>query len=201
VWVWQWFINTYHQRQIEFCWWPVKSKNKVRQVLIDLDCGDWQQNRHLKSLGGIRHTPKKPPLKVINTACEGGVGLLWRGFVFDYCICPLIKVISGFGFFQGFVFEKDNRNDDKTDATQLTSVFVKLKNIGFVISVNLVCYGGMSKMSERHHSFRWWKWIQQVKVLNKTVFKDGVSLNKGKTVFQVMGHLVVLEHSFLMSCL
>lgn len=88
-------------------------------------------------------------------------------------------VISGvsmaFGIYQGVSnMKRNNRNDDRNDATQLTTVIVKLENIGNDIAEikNDMCD---VKDDMKEMNVRLVKMEQQVKVLNKTVFKDGIS--------------------------
>lgn len=88
-------------------------------------------------------------------------------------------VISGvsmaFGIYQGVSnMKRNNRNDDRNDATQLTTVIVKLENIGNDIAE---IKNDMRNVKDdmKEMNVRLVKMEQQVKVLNKTVFKDGIS--------------------------
>lgn len=85
-------------------------------------------------------------------------------------------VISGvsmaFGIYQGVSnMKRNNRKDDRNDATQLTTVIVKLENIGNDIAE---IKNDMRNVKDdiQNHAERLVKIEQQLKVLNKTVFKD-----------------------------
>lgn len=91
-------------------------------------------------------------------------------------VALLISGVSvAFGIYQGVCnLRRNNRNDDKTDATQLTTVIVKLENIGNDVSE---IKSDMRNVKEdmKDINVRLVRMEQQVKVLNKTVFKDGAS--------------------------
>ena len=61
------------------------------------------------------------------------------------------------------------RNDDKKDASELTTVIVKLENIGSDIKDIKTDLRDV-KQDIQHHAEKLVKLEQQVKVLNKTVF-------------------------------
>jgi len=91
-------------------------------------------------------------------------------------VALLISGVSvAFGIIQGLSnMRRNNRHDDRNDAAQLTTVIVKLENIGIGITeikseINNV------KNDIKESRERLIKVEQQVKVLNKTVFKDDVS--------------------------
>lgn len=90
----------------------------------------------------------------------------------------LISAASlAFGIYQGISNMKRNtRYDIKTDASQLTTVIVKLENIGNDITE---MKGDLRDVKDdiKDHSERLVKVEQQVKVLNKTVFKDTTNDN------------------------
>lgn len=91
-------------------------------------------------------------------------------------VALIISVLSvGFGIWSGLSNVKRNeKNDTKADATQLTTVIVKLENIGNDISE---IKNDMRNVKDdmKDLNIRLVKMEQQVKVLNKTVFKDGGS--------------------------
>jgi len=91
-------------------------------------------------------------------------------------VALLISGVSvAFGIYQGVSnLRRNNRNDDKADASQLTTVIVKLENIGNDISE---IKNDMRNVKDdmKDINIRLVKMEQQVKVLNKTVFKDGGS--------------------------
>ena len=91
-------------------------------------------------------------------------------------VALLISGVSlAFGIYQGVSnLRRNNRTDDKNDATQLTTVIVKLENIGD--GVNEI-KNDMRNVKDdmKDINIRLVKTEQQVKVLNKTVFKDGAS--------------------------
>jgi len=91
-------------------------------------------------------------------------------------VALLISGVSlAFGIYQGVSnLRRNNRTDDKNDATQLTTVIVKLENIGD--GVNEI-KADMKNVKDdmKDINIRLVKTEQQVKVLNKTVFKDGAS--------------------------
>jgi len=89
-------------------------------------------------------------------------------------------VISGislaFGIYQGVsTMRRNNKCDDKNDATQLTTVIVKLENIGDGVTE---IKNDLKNIKDDIKEFREWKATatQQIKVLEKNVFKTG-SLN------------------------
>ena len=90
----------------------------------------------------------------------------------------LISAVSlTFGIYQGISNMKRNaRCDTKTDASQLTTVIVKLENIGNDITE---MKGDMRDVKDdlKDHSTRLVMVEQQIKVLNKTVFKDTANDN------------------------
>lgn len=91
-------------------------------------------------------------------------------------VALVISVLSvGFGIWSGFSNVKRNeKNDTKADASQLTTVIVKLENIGNGITE---IKNDMRNVKDdmKDLNIRLVKMEQQVKVLNKTVFKDGGS--------------------------
>ncbi|NCC07453.1 MAG: hypothetical protein EOM30_05280 [Clostridia bacterium] len=93
-------------------------------------------------------------------------------------VALVISAISlAFGIYQGVSNMKRNaRYDIKTDASQLTTVIVKLENIGNDITE---MKGDLRdvKVDIKDHSERLVKAEQQIKVLNKTVFKDTANDN------------------------
>jgi len=91
-------------------------------------------------------------------------------------IALLISGVSvAFGIYQGVSnMRRNNRTDDRNDATQLTTVIVKLENIGNDIS-DIKNDMRNVKDDMKDINVRLVRMEQQVKVLNKTVFKDGAS--------------------------
>ena len=91
-------------------------------------------------------------------------------------VALLISGVSlAFGIYQGITnMKRNNRHDDRNDAAQLTTVIVKLENIGNDISE---IKNDMRNVKDdmKDMNVRLVKMEQQVKVLNKTVFKDGAS--------------------------
>lgn len=85
----------------------------------------------------------------------------------------VISALSlAFGIYQGVSnLKRNSRNDAKSDASQLTTVIVKLENIGNDITE---MKGDMRDVKDdiKDHSTRLVRVEQQLKVLNKTVFKD-----------------------------
>lgn len=67
---------------------------------------------------------------------------------------------------------RGNRNDAKTESAQLTTVIVKLENIGNDVSE---IKGDLRDVKEdlKDHSERLVRVEQEIKVLNKTVFGKG----------------------------
>ena len=88
-------------------------------------------------------------------------------------IALLISGVSlAFGIYQGVSnLRRNNKADDKNDATQLTTVIVKLENIGNDVSE---IKSDMRNVKEdmKDINVRLVKMEQQVKVLNKTVFNN-----------------------------
>ena len=91
-------------------------------------------------------------------------------------VALLISGVSvAFGIYRGVSnLRRNNRTDDRNDATQLTTVIVKLENIGNDIS-DIKNDMRNVKDDMKDINIRLVKTEQQVKVLNKTVFKDGAS--------------------------
>ena len=91
-------------------------------------------------------------------------------------VALIISVLSvWFGIWSGLSNVKRNeKNDIKDDASQLITVIVKLENIGNDISE---IKNDMKNVKDdmKDMNIRLVKMEQQVKVLNKTVFKDGGS--------------------------
>jgi archaellum component FlaC len=91
-------------------------------------------------------------------------------------IALLISGVSlAFGIYQGVSnMRRNNRADDKSDATQLTTVIVKLENIGNDVSE---IKNDMRNVKDdmKDINVRLVKMEQQVKVLNKTVFSNGTN--------------------------
>lgn len=93
-------------------------------------------------------------------------------------VALVLSAISlAFGIYQGVSnLKRNNRTDVKTDASQLTTVIVKLENIGNDITE---MKGDMRDVKDdiKDHSTRLVKAEQQIKVLNKSVFKDTTNEN------------------------
>lgn len=93
-------------------------------------------------------------------------------------VALVLSAISlAFGIYQGVSnLKRNNRTDAKTDASQLTTVIVKLENIGNDITE---MKGDMRDVKDdiKDHSTRLVKAEQQIKVLSKTVFKDTTNEN------------------------
>lgn len=91
-------------------------------------------------------------------------------------VALVISVISVmFGIWSGVTnIKRNERNDTKADASELTTVIVKLENIGTGIT-EIKTEMGNVKDDMKDLNIRLVKMEQQVKVLNKTVFKDGGS--------------------------
>lgn len=89
-------------------------------------------------------------------------------------IALVISVLSvAFGIYSGVSnIKRNERHDNKTDASQLTTVIVKLENIGNDINE---IKNDMRNVKDdvKDMNVRLVKMEQQVKVLNKTVFKEG----------------------------
>ena len=88
-------------------------------------------------------------------------------------VALLISVISvAFGIWSGVTnIKRNEKNDTKADTTELTTVIVKLENIGNDISE---IKNDMKNVKDdmKDMNIRLVKMEQQVKVLNKAVFKD-----------------------------
>lgn len=93
-------------------------------------------------------------------------------------IALLISAISlAFGIYSGVAnLKRNSKNDTKTDTAQLTTVIVKLENIGNDISEIKNDLRDV-KADVKDHGNRIVKLEQQVKVLNKVTFdgKEGKS--------------------------
>ena len=93
-------------------------------------------------------------------------------------VALVISAVSlAFGIYQGVSnMKRNSKYDIKTDASQLTTVIVKLENIGNDITE---MKGDLRdvKVDIKDHSERLVKAEQQIKVLNKTVFKDTANDN------------------------
>lgn len=91
-------------------------------------------------------------------------------------IALLISGVSlAFGIYQGVSnLRRNNKQDDKSEATQLTTVIVKLENIGNDVSE---IKNDMRNVKEdmKDINIRLVRVEQQVKVLNKTVFNNGTT--------------------------
>lgn len=89
-------------------------------------------------------------------------------------IALLISGVSlAFGIYEGIAsMKRNNRNDTKADATQLTTVIVKLEKIGDDIKE---IKSDMRDLKDdiQNHAERLVKIEQQLKVLNNAVFKKG----------------------------
>lgn len=88
-------------------------------------------------------------------------------------VALLISGVSvAFGIIQGLSnMRRNNKADDKNDATQLTTVIVKLENIANGVA-EIKSDMRSVKDDMKDINVRLVKMEQQVKVLNKTVFKD-----------------------------
>lgn len=86
-------------------------------------------------------------------------------------VALVISAISlAFGIYQGVSnLKRNNRQDAKSDSAQLTTVIVKLENIGNDISEIKADLRDV-KSDVKDHSARLVKVEQQVKVLNNAVF-------------------------------
>ena len=86
-------------------------------------------------------------------------------------LAVVISVISlGFGFYSGVAnLKRNSRNDTKMDQSQLTTVIVKLENIGDDISEMKSDLRDV-KEDLKNHSERLVKMEQQIKILNNTIF-------------------------------
>ncbi|MBQ6263092.1 MAG: hypothetical protein IJK58_06215 [Clostridia bacterium] len=93
-------------------------------------------------------------------------------------VALVISAISlAFGIYSGVSnMKRNNKNDTKTDTAQLTTVIVKLENIGNDISEIKNDLRDV-KADVKDHGNRLVKLEQQVKVLNKVTFdgKEGKS--------------------------
>lgn len=88
-------------------------------------------------------------------------------------IAIIISIVSlGFGIYSGVTnMKRNNKNDTKIDTAQLTTVIVKLENIGNDISEIKNDLRDV-KADIKDHGSRLVKLEQQIKVLNKVIF-DG----------------------------
>lgn len=86
-------------------------------------------------------------------------------------LAVIISIISlGFGIYSGVAnLKRNSRNDTKMDQSQLTTVIVKLENIGNDIS-EMKSDLRDAKEDLKNHSERLVKIEQQVKVLNNAIF-------------------------------
>lgn len=86
-------------------------------------------------------------------------------------VALVISAISlAFGIYQGVSnLKRNNKQDAKSDSAQLTTVIVKLENIGNDIG-EIKADLRDAKSDVKDHSARLVKVEQQVKVLNNTVF-------------------------------
>lgn len=86
-------------------------------------------------------------------------------------LAVIISIISlGFGIYSGVAnLKRNSRNDTKMDQSQLTTVIVKLENIGNDISEMKSDLRDV-KEDLKNHSERLVKIEQQVKVLNNAIF-------------------------------
>lgn len=91
-------------------------------------------------------------------------------------VALVISIISVvFGIWSGVTnIKRNEKNDTKADASELTTVIVKLENIGTGIT-EIKTEMGNVKDDMKDMNVRLVKMEQQVKILNKTVFKDGAS--------------------------
>ncbi len=91
-------------------------------------------------------------------------------------VALLISGVSlAFGIYQGITnMRRNNKKDDQNEAAQLTTMIVKLENISIGITE---IKNDMRNVKDdmKDMNVRLVKMEQQVKVLNKTVFKDGAS--------------------------
>ena len=87
-------------------------------------------------------------------------------------IALVISAISlGFAIYSGVSnLKRNNKQDAKSDSAQLTTVIVKLENIGTGINEIKADVKDV-KQDLKDHSDRLIRLEQQVKVLNKTVFR------------------------------
>lgn len=87
-------------------------------------------------------------------------------------IALVISAISlGFAIYSGVSnLKRNNKQDAKSDSAQLTTVIVKLENIGNDINEIKTDVRDV-KNDLKDHSDRLIRLEQQVKVLNKTVFR------------------------------
>lgn len=88
-------------------------------------------------------------------------------------IALLISGVSlAFGIYQGVSnLRRNNKQDDKKDAAQLTTVIVKLENIGDGVTE---IKSDLKNIKDDIKEFREWKATatQQIKALEKNVFKN-----------------------------
>ena len=89
-------------------------------------------------------------------------------------VALLISGVSlAFGIYQGVSnLRRNNKQDDKKDASQLTTVIVKLENIGDGVTE---IKSDLKNIKDEIKEFREWKATatQQIKALEKNVFKTG----------------------------
>ena len=87
-------------------------------------------------------------------------------------VALLISGVSlAFGIYQGVTnLRRNSKIDNKQDATQLTTVIVKLENIGDGVTE---IKSDLKNIKDDIKEFREWKAtaIQQIKALEKNVFK------------------------------
>ena len=109
------------------------------------------------------------------TACQG-VYFTKGDMSMTIEIALLISGVSlAFGIYQGVSnLRRNSRKDEKNDVSQLTTVIVKLENIGNDI-YDIKNDMRNVKDDMKDINIRLVKMEQQVRVLNKTVFKDGDS--------------------------
>ena len=91
-------------------------------------------------------------------------------------VALLISGVSlAFGIYQGVCnLRRKAKWDDKKDATQLTTVIVKLENIGDGVTE---IKSDLKNIKDDIKEFREWKATatQQIKALEKNVFKTGIT--------------------------
>lgn len=133
----------------------------VEKILKLADCNA----QAYKCSHNIRSTKTR-----IETSMKGGT---------VYMTIEVALLISGvslaFGIYQGITnMRRNSKKDDQHDAAQLTTVIVKLENIGMGIA-EIKSEMTNVKADIKESRERLIKVEQQVKVLNKTVFKGDVS--------------------------
>ena len=91
-------------------------------------------------------------------------------------VALLISGVSlAFAIFQGVSnMRRNNKQDDKKDAAQLTTVIVKLENINDGVTE---IKNDLKNIKDDIKEFREWKATatQQIKALEKNVFKTGIT--------------------------